>query len=102
MAVTCSFKKKLGHAWLYSREYKPVKCNIWAGGNCIMVITWGKSKQMQCFFSDMRHLRDYAKNCSLRWFWDRAVRRAAIRQGDRRDVRQERGPGDAASGEEAK
>ena len=63
MAVTCSFKKKLGHIWLKgSDDETSFKADVWAGGNCMLVCTWGKQKSLQFFFSDMKHLRACAKD----------------------------------------
>ena len=62
MAVTCSFERKRGFAWLKDNEGNPVRCDVWSGGNCMMVITWGKQKQLQSFFSDMQHLKRCIKD----------------------------------------
>lgn len=67
MAVTCSFKEKRGSMWLKDSQGHPVKCQVWAGGNCMMVVTYGQEKALQTFFSDMTHLKRCSKD---EWFKD--------------------------------
>ena len=62
MAVTCSFTRKLGYLWIRDHNGKPTRCDVWAGGNCMMVVTYGKGRSLQTFFSDMAHLRRCAKD----------------------------------------
>lgn len=56
MAVTCSFEKKYGKMSLLDSEGHPHRMDVWAGGNCIMVVT-SKEKVLQFFASDLKHLR---------------------------------------------
>lgn len=61
MAVTCSFKKKVGIAYLLSAQGDVVPCDLWAGGNCLFLATYGKEKCLWLWFNDIDHLKRYLK-----------------------------------------
>lgn len=65
MAVTCSFKRNYGKLTVLSLDNTPVKCDIWADGNCLMVVTYGREKNLALFFSDLNHLKNCLKDKSI-------------------------------------
>lgn len=65
MAVTCSFKKSMGRAVMLSSTDQWVICDIYGGGNCLMVITQGKQHCLWTFFADVQHLRRCCKESDM-------------------------------------
>ncbi len=76
MAVTCSFKRKLGKiAMTGSVEGSVCPCDVWSGGNCLLVATYGEAKNLAFFISDTDHLKNLAKHG---WFKDYIRGKATI------------------------
>ena len=60
MAVTCFFTKNYGSVVMRADDGSSFKTTVWAGGNCIMVMT-DENKCLCGFFSDLSHLRKCAE-----------------------------------------